>query len=126
MKKSIFVGVLIFTCVITIAFGLSMLMTDSGEAKESIQSIKKLYNEYSTDVDSAVNKFMSSDEYNKMSKETQVEVIGDLLKLYEQNNIITNLYYDETNLMYTFTYNYGDMKGALGGVKLKDWDPMMN
>lgn len=123
MKKSIFVGIIIFTCVISIAFVLSMTMIDR---KETTESIKMLYNEHSTDIDSAVNKFMSSDEYNKMSKKTQVETMGMLLKIYADKSVITNLYYDETNLMYTFTYNYGDIKGALGGVKLKEWDPMMN
>lgn len=126
MKKSIFIGIIIFACVISFAFVISVLMLDDDTTVESTSKVKELYSKYSTDVDSAINEYMESEEYRNMNEDAQVERIGDLLEFYEQNNIITNLYYDETNLMYTFTYNHGDIKGALGGVKLKQWNPMMN
>jgi len=42
--------------------------------------------------------------------------------MYENNKIIKNLQYDNENEMFSFIYNYGEIKGALGGVSLKKWD----
>ena len=126
MKKSIFIGILIFTCIISTAFVLSVLMVDENVSSENIQIVKDIYSQNSTDVDEGVQKLMSSEEYNKLNKDEQIKFVGYLLEHYENSSIIKNLYYDESNQMYTFTYNYGDIKGALGGVMLKTWEPMMN
>jgi len=61
-----------------------------------------------------------------MNKTKKIDTMGDLLNLYEQHSIIKNIHYDKPGQMYSFTYNYGDIKGALGGVMLKTWNPMMN
>lgn len=126
MKKSIIIGIIIFTFIISIAFVLSMLIVDENISAENIKEAKEIYNQNSRDVDEGVNKFMSSKEYNKMNKDEQIKLVGYLLELYEDSLVIKNLHYDESALMYTFTYNYGDTAGALGGVMLKDWNPMMN
>lgn len=126
MKKSIIVGVIIFFIIILLAIVASILVTDKVSIKNDNEYVNDIYNKYPTDVDEAVNIFMSSEEYNKMSKDNQIKIMGDLLNIYKQNSVIKNLYYDETGLMYTFTYNTGNIKGALGGVMLKTWNPMMN
>ena len=64
--------------------------------------------------------------FNKMNEANQIEEMKNLLKIYEKNKIIKNLHYDDSSKMFTFVYNYGEIKGALGGVSLKIWDPMMN
>ena len=126
MKKSIITGIIIFLCIIALAIVAAILVTNKRILKENSNMLVDIYNQYPTDVDEGINKFMSSNEYNKMNKTKKIDTMGDLLNLYEQNFVIKNIHYDESGQMYTFTYNYGDIKGALGGVMLKEWNPMMN
>lgn len=70
--------------------------------------------------------FRESETFNKMNEASQIKEIENLLKMYENNAIIKNLHYDNENKMFSFIYNSGEIEGALGGVSLKKWDPMMN
>lgn len=126
MKKNIIIGTIIFICIILIAVLAVVMLINKNTPKQIRNMTDEIYHMYPDYVDDGVNYFMSSDGYNKMSKEKQVKFAGELLKLYQDNGVIRNLYYDESNLMYTFTYNTGNIKGSLGGVMLKKWDPMMN
>ena len=127
MKKSTILGIVIL---ITITI-LSCIIARVAMKTDKVDLIANIividtYNKYPDDVDKAVQELMSSDEYNRMDKNNQIKNIGELLEIYEENHVIRNLYYDKVGPSYTFTYNKGDIKGALGGVLLKDWDPMMN
>jgi len=126
MKKSIIMGTIIFLCIIALAIIAAILVTDKIISKENSNMLVDIYNQYPTDVDEGIKQFMSSEEYNKMNKTKKIDTMGDLLNLYEQHSIIKNIHYDKPGQMYSFTYNYGDIKGALGGVMLKTWNPMMN
>ncbi len=126
MKKGKIIGLILFITIILIAVLIALILIDKGDIKGNSNELNKLYELYPTDVDGAVNDYMSGQEYKSMNKNNQVKNVGNLLEIYEINNIIKNLYYDEESQMYTFTYNYGNIKGALGGVMLKDWDPMFN
>ena len=52
----------------------------------------------------------------------QIETIENLLGLYETSGAIKNLYYDSNNKLYSVMYE----NGALGGVSLKQFEPMLN
>lgn len=121
MKKLIIVVSIIFVII-----GIVYLIYNRLNITENQGVINDIYNMYSTDVDDGVSYLRTSEGFNRMSKKNQVSAIDELLKIYEKNNIIKYLNYENSNLMFTFTYNYGEIKGALGGVMLKDWDPMMN
>ena len=126
MKKNIIVGIILFIGIILIAVLVAILLTNNDISNQSSDISNEVYSMYPDDVDGAVQYFMNRKEYKNINKDKQAQEIGDLLKLYQKNSIIKNLYYDEATPMYTFIYNTGDIKGALGGVSLKTWDPMMN
>lgn len=86
----------------------------------------EIYSQYKENVDGGVEFFIKSETFNKMDKITQIEEMEKLLKIYENNRIIKNLYCDSESKFFSFTYNSGEIKGALGGVSLKEWEPMMN
>lgn len=119
MKKGLIIilSVLIIVACIVFVIYKNSVVVDS--------EINDIYNMYRTDVDEGVSYLRTSEGFNSMSKDNQVSAMNELLEIYEKNNIIKNLYYDN-DLTFTFTYNYGEIKGALGGVMLKDWDPMMD
>ena len=61
-----------------------------------------------------------------MYESNQINEMNDLLKIYEREGIIKNLYYDNSQKSFGFEYSDGELKGVLGGVMLKDWEPMFN
>ena len=126
MKKSKIIGLILFIAIILIGVIIALVLINKGGIKGNSNELNKIYEVYPTDVYDAVDDYMSSQEYEKMSKREQVKNVGALLEIYESKRIITNLYYDEDSQMYTFMHNHGNIKGALGGVMLKDWDPMFN
>ena len=67
--------------------------------------------------------FRESETFNKMNEANQIKEMENLLKIYENNIIIKNLHYDNENKMFSFIYNFGKIKGALGGVSLKNGIP---
>ena len=82
----------------------------------------KKENDHQDDVDTGTQELMKSQEYKEMSEVEQIEIIGNLLGLYETSGAIKNLYYDSNDKLYSFMYE----NGALGGVSLKPFDPMLN
>ena len=87
---------------------------------------KVIYNENKEDVDEGVKVMMEAEKYKKMSKNQQIDIMGELLKNYENNDVIKNLNYSKDEVLYSFEYNSGDDKGTLGGVSLKNWDEDLN
>jgi len=81
---------------------------------------------YKEDVDVGVEHFRESDYFKKMSKNDQIKEMNEILKIYKNNMIIISLDYDSESEMFSFQYNYGELKGALGGVLLKEWGPKQN
>ena len=126
IKKSTIVGMIIFIGIILIAMLAVITLIHKDTEKQNADIINKIYNMYHEEVDGGVQYFMNSKEYTNMSKDEKIHNMDDLLSIYEEYGIIKNLYYDESSLMYTFVYNHGDIQGALGGVSLRDWNPMMN
>lgn len=117
-KKIVIVGILIFIVLI----GIVLIVKKNNDNI----IVSEFYSQYKEDVDSGVESFMGSETFNKMNEANQIKEINNLLKMYQNDGVIKNLYYDSSNKLYSFEYNYGETKGALGGVSLKDMDPMMN
>lgn len=122
MKKKILeIGIAIFIIVIGVIFfvGKNDIIDYNG-------TVNQFYSQYKEDVDSGTGAFMESDAFKNMDEANQIEEMNHLLKMYENSGIIKDLYYDDQHKMFSFVYNYGEMKEVLGGVSLKIWDPMMN
>lgn len=119
-NKILIIGIIVITLVIVLVFNV----IKNNNMESSIA--KEFYNQYKEDVDDGSESFRDSETFNKMNEANQIEEMKNLLKIYEKNKIIKNLHYDDSSKMFTFVYNYGEIKGALGGVSLKIWDPMMN
>ena len=90
------------------------------------QIAENVYSMFSSDVDAGTSYLFETEEFDNMNQSSKIEEMGILLNLYQKNGLIDNLYYDDSSEMYTFTYGKGNIEGALGGVWLKEWDPMMN
>lgn len=120
-NKNIIIGIVTFIVIISLIFIISR---NNNIDDSSI--VNEFYSQYKEDVDGGVEFFIESETFNKMNEETQIKEMENLLKVYESNGIIENLHYDNENKLFSFTYNSGEIKGALGGVSLKEWDPMMN
>lgn len=133
-KKVLIIG--IFVLILVLAVVVFIVNKDNNIDNSSIKNevaytesnskIDEIYNKYKNDVDSGTEYFMESEYYNEMSEDNQIEEMNNLLKKYEKNKIIKNLNYDKESKLFSFIYNYGEIKGALGGVSLKVWHPMMN
>lgn len=120
-KKNIIIGIVIFIVIIAIIFIIS-----KNNNIEDSSIVNEFYSQYKEDVDGGVESFRESETFNKMNEANQIKEMENLLKIYENNTIIKNLHYDNENKMFSFIYNSGKIKGALGGVSLKKWNPMMN
>ncbi len=120
-KKILIIGIIIFIIVIGIVF---IVRRNSNFDNNIILS--EFYSQNKENVDDAVESFMESESFKNMSETNQIKEINNLLKIYEKNSVIKNLNYDDENKLFSYIYNYGEIKGALGGVSLKKWNPMMN
>lgn len=120
-KKILVIGITIFI----IGIGVIFLVRKNDNINHN-GKVNQYYSQYQQDVDSGIGAFMESDAFKNMEEANQIEEMNHLLKMYENNGIIKDLYYDEQHKLFSFVYNYGEMKEVLGGVSLKTWDPMMN
>ncbi len=84
--------------------------------------VQQIYQDNKTDVDKGVEELMKSNHIKAMEDTKKVESMRELLNLYQKNKKIKNLYYDTSSMTFTFQYE----NGILGGVMLKDFDPMLN
>ena len=121
-KKNIIIGIAIFILVI----GLIFIVSKKNNNISNSSIVNEIYGKYREDVDGGIEVFRESEVFNKINEDNQIKEMNNLLKMYESSGIINNLYYDNENKMFSFVYNYGEIKGALGGVSLNKWDPMMN
>ena len=94
---------------------------NSGEENINISYANQIYNDFKDDVDGGVAFLMESDYFVEMDATTQMEEMNNLLKIYEDNQVIKNLLRDDENMFFSFTYNIGLIDGALGGVSLKEF-----
>ena len=85
-----------------------------------------MYDKYVSDIDDGVEALRNSEEFKAMNIDEQVKSMGKLLDLYENSGAIKNVYYDKDSEMYTCQYSSGEIDGALGGVMLKNFNPMLN
>lgn len=94
------------------------------ETAAEIESETEVDDEWTVDelVDTKVHEITDSEEYSNASIEEREQMIGPLLKDLEKLGYIKNLYYDKDNETFTFQY----YSGVLGGVMIKEWNPMMN
>lgn len=118
-NKKIIIIVIVLILVVTCIIGLKSI-------KGTSQIAENAYNMFSGDVDAGSGYLLESEEFDTMNQTSKIEEMGKLLNLYQSNGLIGNLYYDKSSEMYTFTYGKGNIEGALGGVSLKEWNPMMN
>lgn len=121
MKKTI----LSLFLIVVIAIIISGYFIYNKENKSDSNFYTEIYSNYN-DVDDGVKVLINSKEYKMMSEDEKVTMMKQFLKLYESAGIISNLYYDSNNKLYSFTYSNGELDGALGGVSLKEFDPMLN
>lgn len=98
--------------------------TTEVETAAEIESETEVDDEWTVDelVDTKVHEITDSEEYSNASIEEREQMIGPLLKDLEKLGYIKNLYYDKDNETFTFQY----YSGVLGGVMIKEWNPMMN
>jgi len=77
------------------------------------------FNEYSI-VDVAIERVVSDESFNSLTKEEQVKLVADTLaKLESEEKIIKgSIAYDEAHLAFTFRYT----NNAIGGVSLKEFN----
>lgn len=73
-------------------------------------------------INARISEVTDSEEYNSASIEEREKMVLPVLADLEDRGYIKNLYYDKDSKTFTFQY-YNDV---LGGVMIKDWDPMMN
>lgn len=121
MKEKIFISFLI----IAIATIIGAYFIYNKDNKSDSNFYKEIYSNYS-DVDDGVVALMNSKEYKRMNENGQIKIMEQFLKIYESAGIIRNLHYESNDKLYTFTYSSGELNGALGGVSLKEFDPMLN
>ena len=121
-KKNIIILILIFFMVIVAGIICVQKLNNS----EDLSILNKFYSQHKKDVDAAVEAFMASESFNNLSEDDQIKEMERLLRLYENDGIIKSLHYDNGNKLFSFVYSSGIINGALGGVSLKKWDPMMN
>ena len=122
-KKNIIIVIVILMVIIALIFIISKKNNNIDDSS----IVYEFYSQYKEDVDGGVESFRESENFNKMNEANQIKEMENLLKMYENNAIIKNLHYDDNeNKMFSFIYNSGEIKGALGGVSLKEWNPIMN
>lgn len=73
-------------------------------------------------IDNRISEVTDSEEYSNATIEERKQMVLVVLTDLESNGYIKNLYYDEDSETFTFQY-YNDV---LGGVMIKEFDPMMN
>lgn len=120
-NKILIIGIAIVILVIALVF----IARKNNNSHNGID-VNGIYSQYKGDVDSGVEAFRKSETFNEMNEANQIKKMNNLLKIYEDNGIIKNLHYDDANKLFSFIYNSGEIKGTLGGVSLKKWNPMMN
>lgn len=118
MKKTIFILLLIV--VIVIIFSVYFIYKE-----ENKSFYKEIYSNYS-DVDDGVDALINSKKFKIMNENEQIKIMEQFLELYESSGTIKNLKYESNSKLYSFTYSNGELKGSLGGVQLKKFDPTLN
>jgi len=121
-KKNIIIGIVILIVITVLIF----LISEKNNDIDDSSIVYEFYSQYKEDVDGGVDSFRESEIFNKMNESNQIKEVENLLKIYENNKIIKNLHYDNEDKMFSFIYNSGEIKGTLGGVSLKKWNPIMN
>ena len=114
-KRNIIIGIVILIVIITLIFIISKKNNNIDDSS----IVYECYSQYKEDVEGGVNSFIESETFDNLNEANQIKEMENLLKLYEKNAIIKNLYYDNENKMFSFNYNSGELEGALGGVSLK-------
>jgi len=66
-------------------------------------------------VDEAINKILDHNNFANLSETEQVDVVGEVLELMAEENLVGNVQYDDIERMYSFEYR----NGTLGGVLLR-------
>ena len=122
MKKATIYILLLVILLCVIIFGIYSNSNKKENDSYNDKLCLEVYENHQDDVDTGTQELMKSQEYKEMSEVEQIEIIGNLLGLYETSGAIKNLYYDSNDKLYSFMYE----NGALGGVSLKPFDPMLN
>lgn len=73
-------------------------------------------------VDSQIAELIKSEEFDKGTIEEREKIVKPLLYKLEGMGYIKNLYYNSDEKTFTFQY----YSGALGGLMIKEFNPMMN
>ncbi len=115
MKKVIIILAIILT------IGISAFVINKIYKSNTTYYYEEIFNE-NKNIDDGLNKLMESEEYKNSNENKKIEVVENFLKLYEKDNIIKNLDYDSKTKLFSFQYS----DGSLGGVSLKEFDPMLN
>lgn len=129
MKKVIIILVVVVLLLVCGFFIFKAVSNNSVNLpnKEELESqATEIYNDNTNDVMEGTNALYNIEGYETMSIEERSVVVGQLLKLYEQEGKIRNLEYYEDQYLYSFEYNGGVMDGVLGGVTLNDFDENLN
>ncbi len=121
---------IISICIISLYRNVDKLKKDINSLKDNINDLRKkhididvdnIYNSNLTDFEKGANTLFDMDQYKKLSENDQVCIVGELLKKYESSNVISDIYYDDSTVRYTFKY-----KDTLAIIKIRDFDSLYN
>lgn len=127
-KKSIIIGCIVLVVIVVIATSLFFYvsMKDEKENSQEIKFANQIYLEFNNDIDEGINQLINNTEYLRMTDEQKISTVSEFLNLYKKAKIIKNVSYSEENKMFSFIYNTGEEKGTLGGISIKNFEPMFN
>lgn len=123
MKK-----VILITMILIILTTLAIVCTpqtkdvqeDKEETQEETLTDKELDDmQY---VDDKIDKLLNSDKYDALSLDERAIEVKKVLKELKKEKYIKNYYYEEGSYLFSFEYSCG----VLGGVMIKEFDPMLN
>lgn len=123
-KKHIIGLIVIFVCAVICIF-VSIDLNKKVE-NDDTDYVTQIFIKHKDDVDKGVSELTGLDAFKPLEEVEKVEIARRLLVMYQNAGIIRNLHYDEDSLLFTYEYASGEIEGALGGLKLRPFDPNLN
>lgn len=106
----------IYLFVLNVFFLCSCGRKDTVDVLLNNQNPDEVYDdEAENSVDEAINMILDHNNFANMSGTEQVDVVGEVLELMAEENLVSNVQYDDIERMYSFEYR----NGTLGGVLLR-------
>lgn len=112
-----------------VLIGMTLHLTGNMDLTQMISSQNAQYDnkkmsddEVTEYVDNQLHELMVSESFESADEETRVTYVKALLKKLKKEKRIKNYFYSTETQMFSFEYK----DGSLGGVVIKEHDPLMN